>query len=245
VGAHVALEVEISELISLLEVEESRKLRVGVDLATILLILEAVSADILGNVTSHIGASHLGTRRLIKELSKLIRNLGGLHESRGSAISALALSTRALALSSLELTGPLLLESSVLRLEGGNENAKLLELGNKLHGLLSKIGISLGLDSRGGNSRFLGNRSYDNGGRGISLGGLGLLGLHDLLGSGSRGSSSDNGGGSGSGFGSSVRLRFVCSSHLIIQYINIYFLSCLTQIIFIVIIIADNFTFFS
>ena len=72
VWAHVTLKVEIGKLISLLELEESSKLAVRVDLATILLVLKIVSTNVLVNIASNLSTSHLGTNRLLKELGKLI-----------------------------------------------------------------------------------------------------------------------------------------------------------------------------
>ena len=65
VRRHISLEIEIGELISLVKLQESSKLGVGVDLATIGLVLELVSADILVDITSNLSASHLGTLSLI------------------------------------------------------------------------------------------------------------------------------------------------------------------------------------
>jgi hypothetical protein len=81
VRRHISLEIEIGELISLVKLQESSKLGVGVDLATIGLVLELVSADILVDITSDLSASHLGTSRLLKELGKLIGDTSGLDKS--------------------------------------------------------------------------------------------------------------------------------------------------------------------
>jgi hypothetical protein len=92
VRRHISLEIEIGELVSLLKLQESSKLRVGVDLATIGLVLELVSADILVDITSDLSASHLGTSRLLKELGKLIGNTSGLDKARGSTTTSSLLS---------------------------------------------------------------------------------------------------------------------------------------------------------
>ena len=117
---HVSLQVEVGELIRLLQLEESGKLGVGVDLAAIILVLEIISPDILVDITRHLGARHLATGRLLEELGKLIADLGGLDEARGSAVSSLALALGVQLLRTLELAHPLLLKRLILRLEGRN-----------------------------------------------------------------------------------------------------------------------------
>jgi len=52
VRAHEALEIEVGENIRLLELEKRCKLGIRVDLATILLVLKVVGADVCINVTS-------------------------------------------------------------------------------------------------------------------------------------------------------------------------------------------------
>jgi len=91
VRAHVALEVEVGELIGLLELKKGSKLGVGVDLATILGVLKLVVADISVDVASDGGARHLGTLLLTKERGKLVADAGGLNKTTGSAVSGLAL----------------------------------------------------------------------------------------------------------------------------------------------------------
>jgi hypothetical protein len=189
VGAHVTLEVEVGELISGLELEESRKLLVGVDLATILLVLEVIRANVLVDVASNLRPGHLGTSRLLEETSQLVTDEGGLDESRGSAVSGLALALNTLLLGSLELASPLLLEGAVLGLERGNKGAELLELGKELDRLVGKGRLV---------SSGLGNRSSLNRGRLVNLGGLHLL----LLRGSGRGGGDNRGGGSGSRLGS-------------------------------------------
>ena len=99
--AHVALEVEVGELIGLLELEKAGKLGIRVDLATILLVLKIVSANVSVNVAGYFSASHLGTNGLLQELGKLITNTSGLDKSRGSAVTRLALSLAGLLLGGL------------------------------------------------------------------------------------------------------------------------------------------------
>jgi len=138
VGAHVLLEVEVSKLISLLELKKAGKLGVGVDLATIGLVLEIVVTDVNVNLTSHLSASHLSAGGLLEERGKLIADPRGLHEARGGAIAGLALTLGALLLGRAELASPLLLKNAVLGLKSGEESAELLELSKELNRLLSK-----------------------------------------------------------------------------------------------------------
>ena len=114
---HVLLEVEVGQLVGLLELEKGGKLGVRVDLATILLVLQLVGADVGVDLAGNISAGHLGTLVLSEERSKLVRNLGGLDKSRGRTVTSLALALGGLLLGSLHLTGPLLLKGSVLGLQ--------------------------------------------------------------------------------------------------------------------------------
>ena len=117
VRRHIALEVEVSKLIGLLQLQKSLELGIRVNLATVLLVLEIVTTDVLVNLTSDISASHLSASGLLKELSKLIRNLGGLDETRGLTVSRLALALGISLLGSLNLTRPFLLKRAILSLQ--------------------------------------------------------------------------------------------------------------------------------
>jgi len=194
VGAHVALEVEVGELIRGLKLEESRKLLVGVDLASVLLVLEVVRANVLVDVAGNLRPGHLGSSGLVEELGKLVTDERGLDESRGGTVSGLALALDALLLRSLELARPLLLEAAVLGLEGRDEGTELLELGEELNRLIGEGRLGI-LRNGGGGGRL--NRN--SGG----LDGLGSLHLLLLGGSGRGGSNNNRGRG---GRGSSGRL---------------------------------------
>jgi len=183
VRAHVLLEVEVSKLVGLLELEKAGKLGVGVDLATIRLVLEVVVADVNVNLTSNLSASHLSAGGLLKEGSKLVTDSGGLDKATGGAVARLALTLGALLLGSLELTAPLLLKSSVIGLKGRHERVNLLKLSEELDGLLGDgggVGINKLRSVRINGGAY--NRS--GGGSGLLLGGTGLLGLGRLLGRG-------------------------------------------------------------
>jgi len=116
VRAHKSLEVEVGELILLLKLKEGNKLGIRVDLATIVLILEVVRADVGVDLLGHVSASHFRTFLLSEEDSKLIADTSRLDESRRSTVTGLALTLGGLLLGGLELTRPLLLKSAVLRL---------------------------------------------------------------------------------------------------------------------------------
>jgi hypothetical protein len=109
VRAHETLKVEISQLITLLELEKRCELSIRVDFATILVVLELVGTDVSVDVASDCGASHLSTLLLSKERSKLIADSGGLDKSRGLSVARLSLALGVLLISSLELALPLLL----------------------------------------------------------------------------------------------------------------------------------------
>ena len=211
VRAHEALKVEIGELIRGTELQKGSKLGVGVDLATIASVLEVVGADVSVDVASHSRARHLGTLLLAEEGCKLVTDAGGLDETAGGTVARLALALGALLLNSLKLAAPLLLETAELSLQGGNERAHLLKLGEELEGLLLNGGLELI------NSGSLLLRDGSRGG--LNLGGLSSLGslggLHGLLHNGS--------GGLNSG-GSRLSLLCVCLCHIIL-YLDEYLLS--------------------
>ena len=125
VRAHVLLEVEVRKLVGLLEFKEAGKLGVGVDLATIGLVLEIVVTDVNIDLASDLSARHLSAGGLLEEGGKLVADPRGLHEARGGAVAGLALALGALLLGRTELTGPLLLKNAVLGLERGEESTEL------------------------------------------------------------------------------------------------------------------------
>jgi len=211
VRAHEALKVKVGELVLLLELKKSGKLGIGVNLATILLVLEIVGADVGIDVASHGGARHLGALVLTKERGKLIADASGLHETTGGTVAGLALALGALLLGSLKLTLPLLLKTLILRLKGRNKGGKLLELSIELGGLLKDGGLK-GINLGGGDGLNGGN---NNRGGGSGLNGLGLLGgLGGLRG---RGGGIHNRSGLNRGIGRRLRLT---SSHHSILYLG-------------------------
>jgi len=212
VGAHVALEVEVGELVSLLQLEEGRKLGVGVNLATVLLVLEVVGADVLVDVAGDLSARHLAAGGLLEELGKLVADASGLDKPRRSAVSGLALALGTLLVGRLQLASPLLLKSTVLGLEGRNEGSKLLELREELDRLVGEGGLNIGGSGLGVNCG-----SSNNGG-GSSL--LGGGGLHLLLLGGSSGGGGGNGDSGRCDGGLDGLLGGGSLGHLIILYLN-------------------------
>jgi len=211
---HETLEVEISELVLRLDLEEGTELSIGLDDATVDLILKGVGADISVDLLADIGAGHLGANRLTEELGKLVADASGLDKARGLAVSrALALLRRAL-LSGLHLTIHCLLERLVVALEGGEDAEKLLQLGAELGHLCAnrRLDRRLGINHGSNNSRSgLNYRS------GLLLGGSNLL-LGLLLGDGGDNNILDGNGGSGL----LITLRSTYHSKLIL-YIMFFF----------------------
>ena len=89
--AHVLLEVEVSKLVTLLQLKKAGQLSVSINLATILGVLEFVLADISVNLASYLSASHLASLGLTKESGQLIADKGRLYKTTGIAVSSLAL----------------------------------------------------------------------------------------------------------------------------------------------------------
>lgn len=129
---HKTLEVKISELVVVLDLEKSGKLRIGDNLAAIVLVLELVSTDVGIDLLAYLGACHLSSRRLTKEGRELVTDKRGLHKTRGLAVTGtLRLLCGELG-GSLELTCDSLLKGLEIALKR-RENAKsLLDLSTKL-----------------------------------------------------------------------------------------------------------------
>jgi len=114
VGRHVTLKIKISELITLLQLEKRSQLLVGVNLATILLVLQVVGSNVLVNLASNFSASHLRTFWLAKKAGKLVGNESGLHKTRRCTIASLALFLLRRLLSILQLAHSLTLKKTKL-----------------------------------------------------------------------------------------------------------------------------------
>jgi len=181
---HVPLEVEVGELIATSEGKELGEARIGVDLASILLVLETLLADVGVNLLADLGPSHLGANSLAKELGELVGNPGGLDEARGLPVSS-GPPLLGVLLGTLELAAENLLEGLVIGLHRGEETSHLLELGAELLNLEGD-GRLLGDDGSLVHGRSGGNRrSGDRRGGGsllLSLLGTGLGSLRRLNG---------------------------------------------------------------
>jgi len=192
---HVALEIEIGELISGSEREELGEARVGVDLASVLLVLESLLADVRVDLLGDLSAGHLGSNGLSEELGELVTDARGLDESRRSPVSR-RLPLLGVLLRALELAREDLLKGLVISLHGSEERRHLLELGAEL----------LDLNGRGGLGSSLGGGLNDDGRRGRNShrrgsGSSSLLGRARLGGSGGLNRGGGNGGSGGSSSG--------------------------------------------
>jgi len=187
---HVALEIEVSQLIRAGERKKLGEAGVGVDLATILLVLKTLLANVSVDLLADLRASHLGTDGLAKELGELIADASGLDEPRGLPVSS-RLPLLGVLLGALQLAREDLLEGLVIALHRGEEAGHLLELGTELLNLEGGRGLGDGLGSGDNRLGSTGNRRRnDGGGRlgllGTRLGG-GLLGNNNVLNGGSDG----------------------------------------------------------
>lgn len=185
---HVALKIEIGELVVLVELKKLAKLAVSTDNAAVLRVLKLVLADVGIDLTRHLRARHLSAEWLTEEGSKLLANLRRLHETAGSAVARLALALLACLEGVLQLALRPLLESAHLCRNRSELAAESSKMGEKLRKIIGEGGRRRGsnLDSVG--NSLAGNRLAGNSLAGNSLArGLGgLLGLGDLRASGLR-----------------------------------------------------------
>lgn len=133
--AHVALEIEVSKLVLLVELEELAELGVGANNATVLRVLKLVLADVGIDLAGHLGASHLSAVRLAEEGSELLADLRRLHETARGAISRLSLALFARLEGVLQLALRTLLEGANL----GRNSRKLAAESSKMGEQLGKI----------------------------------------------------------------------------------------------------------
>ena len=131
-GAHVALKVEVGQLLTAGKLEQRRQLGVSIDATSVGGVLQLVGSDVSVDFTGHFSARHLSAGSLSEKGRKLITDKSGLDKTAGRTVTGLALALVARLGRGLEFTRRLLLERAELGLEGGDERTKLLQLGHKL-----------------------------------------------------------------------------------------------------------------
>ena len=133
---HVTLKIEVAELIVLLELKKGRQLGVGLNNATVLLVLQIVSANIGIDLLAHLSSGHLSSSALTKKLGELVADTSGLNESRRLTVTSTLGSLSRGLLCSLQLAGNELLKGLEIALHGREDASNLLELSTKLVELL-------------------------------------------------------------------------------------------------------------
>jgi hypothetical protein len=131
VTRHVLLQVEVSQLLTLLYLEQRLQLGIGIDLTTILLVLKAVGANVGIDLTSHLGPGKLSANGPSKKLGELLRNECGLDKTGRSAVTSLALTLGSL-LGGTHLTSNIALESAEVTAKRRQAGTKGVEFGAKL-----------------------------------------------------------------------------------------------------------------
>jgi len=184
VARHVLLQVEVGQLIALLDLKQRLQLGVRVNLATILLILKTMGANVGIDLASDLCACKLCANRPSKKLSELLRNQSGLDETRRSAVASLALTLGSL-LCGAHLASNIALKSAEVTTERRKTGTKSVKLGSKLgkertQRSLKSGGFSMSIAGRSGS----GNDSGGGSNRGIRLGSLGGLGPRSRYGCG-------------------------------------------------------------
>ena len=131
VARHVLLQVEVSEFLTFLNLEQRLQLGVGIDLTTILLILKAVGANVGIDLASDLRASKLCANGPSKKLGELLRNQSGLNKTGRGAVASLAFTLGSL-LGSTHLTSNVALKSSEVAAERRKTRAKCVKFGAEL-----------------------------------------------------------------------------------------------------------------
>ena len=189
VSSHVLLKVEVSQLLALLQLQKLKKLGVRVDLATVVLVLKLLGANVGIDLASDLSAGKNASLRLAEEGSELVGDQSGLHESRRSAVSV-GLATLVGLIRGTKLAGVLALKLVDLRADRSKKGLSALKLG-KDAAVKSSGNRAVDLGNRGG-----GIGALNGGGRSRNRGGLGSLGSGSLGSSrlGRLGGGSSNGG---------------------------------------------------
>ena len=180
-SSHELLKVEVSQLLTLLQLQKLKKLGIGVNLATVVLILKLLGANVGIHLTSNLGTRKNTALGPAEKSGQLVGNQGGLDETRRSAVSV-GLATLVGLVGDTKLTGVLALELVHLGTNRSNKRLSALKLAQHAD-VESRRDRTLDLgDGSGGltlNNRSSGNNGHSSGGglRG-SLGSS--LGLGDL-----------------------------------------------------------------
>jgi hypothetical protein len=128
VSSHILLKIEVSKLLALLQLQELKKLGVGVNLATIVLVLKLLVANVGIHLASNLSAGTNTALGLAKKSSQLVRDEGRLDETRRSTVSV-GLAALVGLISGTKLTSVLTLQLVDLRANGGKNRLSTLELG--------------------------------------------------------------------------------------------------------------------
>jgi hypothetical protein len=186
VSSHVLLKVEVSELLTLLQLQQLKKLSVRVDLATIVLVLKLLGTNVSVDLTSNLSAGKNASLRLAKEGSELVGDQSGLDETGRSTVSV-GLAALVGLIRGTKLAGVLALELVHLRADRSKKSLSALKLskdtavksgGNRAVNL-GNGGDSLGTLNSGSRSRNRGRLG------GLGSGSLGSSRLGRLGGGGS------------------------------------------------------------
>jgi hypothetical protein len=195
VSSHVLLKVEVSEFLTLLQLQQLKKLGVRVDLATIVLVLKLLGTNVSVDLTSNLSAGKNASLRPAKEGSELIGDQSGLDETRRSTVS-IGLAALVGLIRGTKLAGVLALQLVNLRADRSQKSLGALKLGKNTAvksggnravdlgnggGDLGALNSGSGSCNRGSRLRCLGSRSLGSSrlsrlGRGGSSRGCGRSG---------------------------------------------------------------------
>jgi len=126
--AHEALEIEVGELVCGLQGEELLELRVRVDLAAVVGVLELVGADVRVDFAGHFRPRNERPLGLRQEICELVTDKGWLYKAARGAARRLVLALGACLLSSLGLSLSALLEGLEVDNDGRHLGAHRREL---------------------------------------------------------------------------------------------------------------------
>ena len=167
VRGHILLEVEVSELLTLLKLEKLRKSTVSLNDTTIVLVLQLVVLNISMQSLGHLSASHLSTGLHTKEGSKLVRDESRLDKTRGGTVTRLHLVATTLRLGrNLNLTSSTGMVGAKVRLHLGQLSGETGEGGKNSRELLLKRSRAISNNVLRGSSL---SNNLGSGGSGLGL----------------------------------------------------------------------------